>query len=292
MRNFNYIAAGSLELAVNQVAQAGLEGRVLAGGTDLIVAMREGRRVVETLIDIKSISDLNVLQFDPESGLRLGAAVPCHRIYEHADVRRWYPALIDSTSLIGGTGIQGRASVGGNLCNASPAADTIPTLIVLGAVCKVVGPQGRRDIAVEQFCVAPGRNALEAGELLVELVLPPPAPNSGAFFLRFIPRNEMDIAVVNAAASLQLDEDGQTIRVARLAVGAVAPTPLLIGEAASVLIGAPATEETFARAAEAAQRAAQPISDMRGTKEQRRHLVGVLTRRALQGALERARTKR
>ena len=292
MRNFNYIAAGSLELAVNQVAQAGLEGRVLAGGTDLIVAMREGRRVVETLIDIKSISDLNVLAFEPESGLRLGAAVPCHRIYEHADVRRWYPALVDSTSLIGGTGIQGRASVGGNLCNASPAADTIPTLIALSAICKVVGPQGRRDIPIEDFCVAPGRNALQAGELLVELVLPPPAPNSGAFFLRFIPRNEMDIAVVNAAASLQLDEDGQTIRAARLAVGAVAPTPLLIGEAASVLIGAPATEETFARAAEAAQRAAQPISDMRGTKEQRRHLVGVLTRRAFQGALERARTKR
>ncbi|HEV7216276.1 MAG TPA: xanthine dehydrogenase family protein subunit M [Chloroflexota bacterium] len=290
MRNFNYIAAGSLDLAVNQLTQAGLEGRVLAGGTDLIVAMREGRRVVETLIDIKSISDLNVLEYDPESGLRLGAAVPCHRIYEHPDVRRWYPALVDSTSLIGGTGIQGRASVGGNLCNASPAADTIPTLMALSAVCKVAGPQGRREIPIEEFCVAPGRNALQAGELLVELVLPPPAPGSGAFFLRFIPRNEMDIAVVNAAASLQLDEDGQTIRAARLAVGAVAPTPLLIDEAANVLVGARASEESFARAAEAAQRAAQPISDMRGTNVQRRHLVGVLTRRALQGALERART--
>jgi carbon-monoxide dehydrogenase medium subunit len=163
-------------------------------------------------------------------------------------------------------------------------------LIVLGAVCKVVGPQGRRDIAVEQFCVAPGRNALLAGEMLVEIVLPPPAPNSGAFFLRFIPRNEMDIAVVNAAAWLQLDEGGQTIRAARLAVGAVAPIPLLVSAAATLLAGAPATEESFALAAEAAQRAAQPISDMRGTKEQRRHLVGVLTRRALQGALERART--
>jgi carbon-monoxide dehydrogenase medium subunit len=290
VRNFNYIAAGSLDLAVNQLTQAGLEGRVLAGGTDLIVAMREGRRVVETLIDIKSISDLNVLEYDPESGLRLGAAVPCHRIYEHPDVRRWYPALVDSTSLIGGTGIQGRASVGGNLCNASPAADTIPTLMALSAVCKVAGPQGRREIPIEEFCVAPGRNALQAGELLVELVLPPPAPGSGAFFLRFIPRNEMDIAVVNAAASLQLDEDGQTIRAARLAVGAVAPTPLLIDEAANVLVGARASEESFARAAEAAQRAAQPISDMRGTNVQRRHLVGVLTRRALQGALERART--
>jgi len=292
VRSFNYVAASSVEQAVTQLAQVGLEGRVLAGGTDVIVAMREGRRVVDTLVDIKSIADVNVLQCDPATGLRLGAAVPCYRIYEQPEIRRLYPALIDSASLIGGTGIQGRASVGGNLCNASPAADTIPTLMALQAVCKVAGPQGRRDIPVEEFCVSPGRNALLAGEMLVEIVLPPPARNSGAFFLRFIPRNEMDIAVVNAAAWLQLDEGGRTIRAARLAVGAVAPIPLLVSAAATVLAGAPATEESFALAAEVAEDAAQPISDMRGTKEQRRHLVGVLTRRALQGALERARTNR
>jgi CO/xanthine dehydrogenase FAD-binding subunit len=289
VRNFNYVAAGSVEQAVAALAQAGLEGRLLAGGTDVIVQMREGRRVVDTLVDIKRIPDVNVLVFDQNTGLRLGAAVPCHRIYEHPDVRRWYPALIDSASLVGGTGIQGRATVGGNMCNASPAADTIPTLIALGAICKVAGPVGWRDIPAENFCVAPGRNALEAGEMLVELVLPPPQPNSGAFFLRFIPRNEMDIAVVNAAAHLQLEEDGATIRWARLALGAVAPTPLLVAEAAALLAGAPASDETFAKAAAAAQEAAQPITDMRGTKEQRRHLVGVLTRRALEGALTRAR---
>jgi CO/xanthine dehydrogenase FAD-binding subunit len=292
VRSFNYVAANSVEQAVTQLAQAGLEGRVLAGGTDVIVAMREGRRVVDTLIDIKAIAGANVLRYDPATGLHLGAAVPCYRIYEDQEIRRLYPALIDCASLIGGTGIQGRASVGGNLCNASPAADTIPALIALGAVCKVAGPQGRRDIPVERFCVAPGRNALQPGELLVEISVPPPAPRSGAYFLRFIPRNEMDIAVVNAAASVQLAEDGETIEAARLAVGAVAPTPLLITEAATLLTGAPATAESFERAAEAAQRAAQPITDMRGTKEQRRHLVGVLTRRAMQGALERARAKR
>ena len=292
MRNFSYVAARTVDQAVTALAQAGLEGRLLAGGTDVIVQMREGRRVVDTIVDIKGIADLNVLQYDATTGLRLGAAVPCHRIYEHPDIRRSYPALVDSTSLVGGTGIQGRASVGGNLCNASPAADTIPTLIALRAVCKVAGPQGRRDIPVEQFCVNPGRNALLVGEMLVEIVLPPPTPNSGAFFLRFIPRNEMDIAVVNAAAWLQLDGAGQTIQEARLSIGAVAPIPLLVNEAATVLAGKPATEESFALAAEAAQRAAQPISDMRGTKEQRRHLVGVLTRRAFQGALERARTNR
>lgn len=292
MRSFNYVAASSVDQAVTQLAQAGLTGRVLAGGTDVIVAMREGRRVVDTLIDIKSVADANVLHYDPATGLHLGAVVPCYRIYEDPEIRRLYPALIDCASLIGGTGIQGRATVGGNLCNASPAADTIPALIALGAVCKVAGPQGLRDIPVERFCVAPGRNALQAGELLVEIMLPPPVPRSGAYFLRFIPRNEMDIAVVNAAASVQLAEDGETIAAARLAVGAVAPTPLLVTEAATVLAGAPATAESFERAAEAAQRAAQPITDMRGTKEQRRHLVGVLTRRALQGALERARAKR
>jgi xanthine dehydrogenase FAD-binding subunit len=292
VRSFNYVAANSVEQAVTQLAQAGLEGRVLAGGTDVIVAMREGRRVVDMLIDIKAVADVNVLRYDPATGLRLGAAVPCYRIYEDQEIRRLYPALIDCASLIGGIGIQGRASVGGNLCNASPAADTIPALIALGAMCKVAGPQGRREIPVEQFCVAPGRNALQPGELLVEIALPPPAPRSGASFLRFIPRNEMDIAVVNAATSVQLAEDGETIEAARLAVGAVAPTPLLVTEVAPLLAGAPATVESFERAAEAAQRAAQPITDMRGTKEQRRHLVGVLTRRALQGALERARANR
>jgi CO/xanthine dehydrogenase FAD-binding subunit len=292
VRSFNYVAANSVEQAVTQLAQAGLEGRVLAGGTDVIVAMREGRRVVDMLIDIKAVADVNVLRYDPATGLRLGAAVPCYRIYEDQEIRRLYPALIDCASLIGGIGIQGRASVGGNLCNASPAADTIPALIALGAMCKVAGPQGRREIPVEQFCVAPGRNALQPGELLVEIALPPPAPRSGASFLRFIPRNEMDIAVVNAATSVQLAEDGETIEAARLAVGAVAPTPLLVTEVGPLLAGAPATVESFERAAEAAQRAAQPITDMRGTKEQRRHLVGVLTRRALQGALERARANR
>lgn len=292
MRNFTYVQASSVQEAVRQLAQAGLEGRPLAGGTDVIVQMREGRRVVNTLVDVKSIPELSTLQFDAQSGLRLGAAVPCYRIYEDADVQRYYPALIDGASLVGGTGIQGRASVGGNLCNASPAADTIPSLIALGGVCKVANGNGGREIPVENFCVAPGRSALDVGELLVEIALPPPQPRSGAFFLRFIPRNEMDIAVVNVAASLQLDESGQTIQSARLAIGAVAPTPLLVTEAAQILAGAPATEESFARAAEAAQRAARPISDMRGTREQRLHLVGVLTRRALAGALERARTNR
>jgi CO/xanthine dehydrogenase FAD-binding subunit len=289
VRSFNYVAADSVDQAVTQLAQAGLTGRVLAGGTDVIVAMREGRRVVDTLIDIKSVADANVLHYDPATGLHLGAAVPCYRIYEDPEIRRLYPALIDCASLIGGTGIQGRASVGGNLCNASPAADSIPALIALGAVCKAAGPQGRRDIPVERFCVAPGRNALQPGELLVEISVPPPAPRSGAYFLRFIPRNEMDIAEVGAGASVVLNPAGDGFVSARIALGAVAPTPLFVADAGNALAGRPVTDEAIAEAAAIAQAAARPITDMRGTAEHRRHLVGVLTRRALQGAVERAR---
>lgn len=287
MRNFHYVAARSLDQAVSQLAQAGIEGRVLAGGTDVLVQMREGRRVVSVLVDVKGVPEASVLEVNGE--LRLGSAVPCWRIYENPEIRRRFPALVDSASLIGGTGIQGRATIGGNLSNASPAADSIPSLIALGAICHVAGPNGERTLPAEQFCIAPGRSALTEGEMLVQLTMPAPATRSGAFFLRFIPRNEMDIAVVNAAAQVQLDAKGETIQSARLAVGAVAPTPLLVTEAADLLAGAPATAESFARAAEAAQRAAQPISDMRGTAAQRKHLVGVLTRRALAGAVERAR---
>lgn len=291
MRNFEYVQAHSLDQAITQLQQAGAAGRVLAGGTDLIAQMRERRRDVAVVVDVKALAEMTAISSDNEDGLRLGAAVPCHRIYEDVDVVGLYPCLVDSASLIGGVGIQGRASIGGNLCNASPAADSTPSLIVLGAICRIAGPNGERRIPVEQFCTGPGRNALQPGELLVALEIPPPAPRSGARFLRFIPRNEMDIAVVNAAASLQLDAAGQTITAARIAIGAVAPTPLLVEEAASLLVGAPATPESFAQAAEAATRAARPISDMRGTAEQRRHLVGVLTRRVLEGAVERARAK-
>jgi xanthine dehydrogenase FAD-binding subunit len=248
--------------------------RILAGGTDLIVALRERRLETELVIDIKGIPEVSELSFDPVEGLRIGASVPCHRIYNDATTVAKYPGLIDAASLIGGIQIQGRASLGGNLCNASPAADSIPALIVHGAICDIALPQTRRRVPVEAFCTAPGKTVLERGEFLASLHLPPPPPGFGAAYLRFIPRNEMDIAVVTAA---------------RIALGAVAPTPLFVQEAGDALAGAEPGEEAFARAAAIAQAAARPISDMRGTAEHRRHLVGVLTRRALATAVERAR---
>jgi carbon-monoxide dehydrogenase medium subunit len=290
MRAIQYAAPQSLGDAVALLQQAGAKARILAGGTDLIVQVGADARDVDLLVDGKRIPELMELSFDPQRGLTLGAAVPCYRIYEDATVQARYPGLVDAASIIGGTAIQGRASVGGNLCNSGPAADSTPALIAYSAVARITGPRGAREVPVEAFCTAPGRNVLEPDELLVSLHLPVPPPHSGARYLRFIPRNEMDIAEVGVGASLTLQKPNGPIAAARIALGAVAPTPLFVREAGDSLIGKPPTEEAFAEATALAQAAAQPITDMRGTTAHRKHLVGVLTRRALRGALERAST--
>lgn len=289
MQAFEYAIPQTIDEAVSLLASKGDQARVLAGGTDLIVQLREGRRRLDVVVDVKKIAETNELSYDPTTGLRLGAAVPCHRIYGNAAIAQAYPGLMDAFTLVGGIQIQGRASVGGNLCNSSPAADTIPTLIVHHATCVIAGPNGRREVPVEQFCTAPGRNVLERGEFLVALRIPAPPRNFGAHYQRFIPRNEMDIAVVGVGSAVVLGNDRNTVTAARIALGAVAPTPLLAEAAAAALVGKPISEATINAAAEAARAIARPISDMRGTVEQRRHLVGVLTRRTLQGAIARAR---
>ncbi|MFO0907377.1 MAG: xanthine dehydrogenase family protein subunit M [Isosphaeraceae bacterium] len=289
MKGFDYLAPTSLAEATAALAGASGTARVLAGGTDLIVQLREKLRDADLVVDVKRIPELMELSYDPKRGLRLGASVPCYQIYENPEIAAAYPALADATRIVGGWQIQSRASVGGNLCNASPAGDTIPALVALGAVCRVVGPAGPREIAAESFGVGPGRNALQRGELLVAIEIPPPAPRSGSAYERFIPRNEMDIAVVGVGAWVRLDPSGTTIEEARIALGAVAPTIRLAADASAWLAGQPATEATFAAAGERAQAVASPISDMRGTAEFRRHLVGVLTRRTLERAAARAR---
>jgi CO/xanthine dehydrogenase FAD-binding subunit len=285
---FEYVSPTSVEEAVSQLS--GMDGgaRPLAGGTDLLVQLRAERFRLERVVDIKAIPELNEVRLSLAEGLTLGAAVPCYRIYEDAAVKAAYPALVDSVSILGGIGIQGRATVGGNLCNASPSGDAIPSLIVLGARCNIAGPGGRRQVSAEHFCLAPGQSRLESGELLVSLHFPPPEPRSGSYYLRFIPRNEMDIAVVGAAAWLVLGDDGETITDARLALAAVAPTPLYVEAARGVLVGTRGEDEAIDKAAEAARAAVRPITDMRGSDTQRRHLARILTRRALRGALRRA----
>ncbi len=288
MQAFEYVDAKTVAEAVAVLDEKGQNARILAGGTDIIVQVREARRTVDWMVDIKAIPEVNVLSYEPDVGLTLGAAVPCYQIYAVDEICDAYPGLIDATKIIGGTAIQGRAGVGGNLCNASPAADSIPPLIVLNATCVIAGrDNGERELPVEQFCTAPGQTALEKGELLVSLKIPAPENNSSSYYLRFIPRNEMDIAVVGAGASVTLDAAKQNIVSARIALAAVAPTPLFAEEASALLAGREISDETIEEAAAAAQAIARPISDMRGTAEQRTHLVGVLTRRALKGAIER-----
>jgi carbon-monoxide dehydrogenase medium subunit len=288
LQAFDYVAAQSVDEVISLLAEKGDMARVMSGGTDLLVALREGRRKAELVIDVKGLPETTALQYDAAKGLTLGAAVPCHRMYDDKTVAKAYPGLMDSAHLIGGTQIQGRASMGGNLCNASPAADSTPNLIAHAAICHIAGPNGRRELKVEEFCVAPGRNALGSGEFLVALQVPAPQAGFGAAYLRFIPRNEMDIAVVGVGAAVQLDESRSKFVAARIALGAVAPTPLFVEEAGAALVGKPVNEESIAEAAKIAQAAAKPISDMRGTAEYRKHLVAVLTRRTLQKAVERA----
>lgn len=288
MHNFEYSAPRSLNDALALLGDADKPARLLAGGTDLIVQMRVGARTPERVIDAKFLPELNVLEMD-DSGLTVGSAVSCRTLYENAQVAAAYPALVDSGALIGGVQIQGRASFGGNLCNASPSGDTIPPLIVLGAVAQVQGPNGAREVAVEDFCTAPGRTVLAEDEILISLKIPAPVQNGGAFFLRFIPRNEMDIAVVNAAVSVVLNAAGDAFESARIAIGAVAPTPLFVESAGAALAGKPVTDEVINAAAQIARDTASPIHDMRGTIEHRKHLTAVLTTRALRGAIDRAR---
>jgi carbon-monoxide dehydrogenase medium subunit len=289
VKDFEFQTATTVDEAVSLLAAKGERARVLTGGTDLIVQLREGLREADLVVDVKKIPELMELTFSPGQGLRLGAAVPCYRIYNDAALAAAYPALIDAARIIGGWQIQSRASIGGNLCNSSPAADSIPSLIAYDVTCHLAGPEGRRSVQASEFCTAPGRNVLRRGEILTFLEFPAVATHSSSAYMRFIPRNEMDIAVVGAASWVQLDAGGKSIEKARVSLAAVAPTPLFLAEASAWLAGKPATAETFSQAAQMASAAARPISDKRGTSEYRKHLAGVLTARTLALAVDRAR---
>ncbi len=287
MHAINYEAPKTLKDAVALLAQYGENGRPLCGGTDLIIQLRAGVRRPEHVVDVKKIPELLQLSYDSKKGLRLGAAVPAIEVCENKDLQRHYPGLVEAAHLIGSNQIQTRASVGGNLCNGSPAADTTPVLIALGARARVVGPKGEREVKVEEFCTAPGRTVLAPGELLVEILIDAPKPHSADAYLRFIPRNEMDIAVVGVGSWLHLD--GDKVSAARISLGAVAATPLFAAKASESLAGKKLDDAAIDRAAKLAIELSSPIDDMRGTAEFRRHLVGVLTKRTLLIAAERAR---
>ncbi len=288
MKPLEFHAPTSLAEAIGLLSGHGQDVGVLSGGTDLIIQYRAGRRQFGHMVDIKKIPELNVLSYDAKQGLRLGAAVCCDVLTDFAPAQEHYPGLVEGAELIGSTQIQSRATVGGNVCNGSPAADSICALIVLDATCVVAGPGGTREIAAQDFMTGPGQTALQAGELLVELRVPPRPARSSDAYLRFIPRNEMDIAVAGAAAALTLAANG-TVAAARIAIGAVGPTPIVVEAAGRALVGKQLGEATLAAAAQASQAAARPISDVRGPADYRRHLAGVLTRRSLALAAQRIR---
>ncbi len=286
MQSVKYARASSVSEATQLLANGGATARVLAGGTDVIVQARERVHNIDLFVDIKHIPETMSLSYDPGEGLTVGAAVPCYQIYGHDQVREHYPALADATNIIGGTAIRGRASLGGNLCNSSPAADIVPAMIALEGVARIAGASAERNVPVENFCTDPGKNVLQADEFVVSLHFPLPSPHSGTGWQRFIPRNEMDIAVANAACQLRFEDN--VVSWARVVIGAVAPTALLVAKATDALVGKPLTDETVGAAATASSTASRPIADMRGSIKQRKHLAAVLTERTIRIAAERA----
>jgi len=282
-----YEAPSSLEQAVGLLAAATGDARVLAGGTDLLVQMRTDILNPELVVDIKHIPELREVK-EEGGGFRIGAAVTGAELKEHPRLKSVWPGIVEAANLIGSTQIQGRATMGGNLCNGSPAADSVPALIAAGAKASVVGPSGRRELAVEDVMLAPRKLSLTKGELIASFVLPARAPRSSDAYLRFIPRTEMDIAVVGCGVCLTLDAK-DTCTAARVSLGAVAERPLLVAAAAAALIGSKVDAAALQKLDAAARAACRPIDDKRGTKDYRIKVAGVLARRAAQIALERAR---
>ena len=282
-----YEAPESVEGAVALLAGAKGEARVLAGGTDLLVQMRADVVEPELIVDIKKIPETRAVT-EEKGGWRIGAAVTGAELKENARLKKLWPGVVEAANLIGSTQIQGRATLGGNLCNGSPAADSVPALIAAGAIASLAGPNGRRDLPVEDVMLGPRKLALTKGEIVVSFLLPPRPARSSDAYLRFIPRTEMDIAVVGAGVNLSLDGGG-VITAARVSLGAVAARVLLVPEAAQAIIGSRLDKPAQDRLEAAARAVCRPIDDKRGTTEFRIDVAAVLTRRAALIALDRAR---
>ncbi|HQS17913.1 xanthine dehydrogenase family protein subunit M [Reyranella sp.] len=281
-----YVAPRTLDEAVRAFAAAAGAGRILAGGTDLLVQMRNGVVAPGTIVDIKKIGELTSIEETKDGGFRVGAAVSGAVLREHAKLSKVWPGVVEATNLIGSTQVQGRATPGGNLCNGSPAGDSVPAMVAAGAIVTIQGPNGRREMPVEKVPKGPGRLNLEPGEIVVSFTLPPRGKGSSDAYLRMIPRTEMDIAVVGCGVSLTMD--GGTCTAARVGLGAVAPTVLLVEEAAKALIGSKLDDAALAKAAAACSAACRPIDDKRGTIAYRTKVAGVLLKRTTLIAAERA----
>jgi len=274
---------------VRALAAAGGGGRPLGGGTDLLVQMKSGRARPKAIVDLKRIPGMIGIR-EEGGGFSIGAATPGALLGEHTALAAAWPGVVEGANLIGSTQIQGRATLAGNLCNASPAADSVPAMVAAGATAVVVGSKGRREVPVEQVPTGPGSTSLAPDEFVAEIKLPARPPHAADAYLRLIPRTEMDIAVVGAGVNLTLDAGG-TITDARVALGAVAPTVILVPDAAKAIIGTKLDEAALAALDAAARAAAKPIDDKRGTVDYRIKIAGVLARRAAGIAYERAKAR-
>jgi CO/xanthine dehydrogenase FAD-binding subunit len=290
LSQLDYVSPASADDAVKALAAAGSSGRPLSGGTDLLVQLKAGRLKPGMIVDLKRIPGAIGIRQEADGGFTIGAATPGAVIGENAALAKAWPGVVEAANLIGSTQVQGRASLAGNLCNASPAADSVPAMVAARAVCVVAGPGGRREVPVESVAVAPGRTSLAPGEFVLEIKLPPRPKKAGDAYLRLIPRTEMDIAVVGAGVSLALDASG-TVTEAHVSLGAVAPTVLLVPEAGAALIGTKVDAAALAALDAAARAACRPISDKRGTAEYRTKIAGVLARRAAVIAYDRAKAQ-
>lgn len=288
MGAYAYRAPSSVEEALSTLAAeaaAGNRAQMLAGGTDVMVQMRSIDKGPRTFVDVKHVAEANVLHIGDDE-VFIGAGIASAVLNEDDELKGILPGLIEAADLIGSTQIQGRATIGGNLCNSSPAGDTIPALIACGAVCVIASPGGAREVATEDFVTGVGTNVLEPTEFLVGFKIPRPKGRSSDAYLRFIPRTEMDIAVCGAGVALTLDDSG-VCTAAKVSIGAVAITALVVPDAAAALVGTTVDDDALAAAADASSALAKPITDKRGTVEYRRKVVGVLTKRA--GAIARDR---
>jgi len=286
MNEMKFSTPESVEAAVSLLAEDD-KANVLAGGTDLMVQLQSGMRTTGHVVDIKRIPEMNAVTKNADGGWTLGAAVCSAELNENAELKAEWPGVLEAADLIGSMQVQGRATIAGNLCNASPAADSVPALVAANATATIAGPGGRRTAPVESIVTGPGKTSLERGELIVSINLPPKPAGSGEAYLRFIPRSEMDIAVVGAGVFLALDETG-VCTAARASLGAVAPTVLSFDETDGILVGTKPDEEALEKAAGILMAACKPIDDKRGTAEYRTDIAGVLFKRAAKIAIERA----
>jgi carbon-monoxide dehydrogenase medium subunit len=286
MTEIRYLAPNTLDEAIGAFAAAGSAARILAGGTDLLVQMRAGMVRPGLIVDIKKIPDMTGIEETADGGFRLGAAVSGMALADHKRFGKVWPGVLEAVNLIGSKQVQGRASPGGNLCNGSPAGDSVPAMVAAAATVTVQGPNGRREMKVEDVPAGPGRTNLKPGEILVSFTLPPRPPGSSDAYLRMIPRTEMDIAVVGIGVSLTLK--GGVCTAARVGLGAVAPTVLLVDPAAQALIGSKLDDAALAKAASACSAACRPIDDKRGTIVYRTKIAGVLLKRTVAIAAKRA----